>query len=92
MYINNYSELIDFDLHGINGLWEGIATYDALKGLNMNLPFILSRSKIFGSGSYVSTWSGDNYAVYEFLKYSISGIFASNLFGIPFHGADICGH
>ena len=54
-------------------------------------PFILSRSTFPGSGRYGSHWTGDNYARPEFLKYSIIGIFNSQMFGIPLVGADVCG-
>ncbi len=54
-------------------------------------PFILSRGNTIGHGKYGFHWLGDNVADFNFLKYSISGIFNYNIFGIPFIGADICG-
>ena len=54
-------------------------------------PFILSRANGPGLGKYSTHWTGDNYANYEFLRYSIATIFNSGLFGIPMTGADICG-
>ena len=54
-------------------------------------PFILSRGNTIGHGKFGFHWLGDNVADFNFLKYSISGIFNYNIFGIPFIGADICG-
>ena len=54
-------------------------------------PFIISRSSHHGFGKYGSLWLGDNWSTWEMLKYSISGIFQSGMYGIPFSGADICG-
>ena len=54
-------------------------------------PFILSRGNTIGHGQFGFHWLGDNVANFDYLKYSISGIFNYNIFGIPFIGADICG-
>ena len=54
-------------------------------------PFILSRSNSFGIGKYSFLWLGDNFSKNEYIKYSVSGIFNYNIFGVPFIGADICG-
>jgi alpha-glucosidase (family GH31 glycosyl hydrolase) len=55
------------------------------------LPFIITRSSLFGSGAYVQHWTGDNDATWTDLYLSISEIFNFNMFAIPFVGADICG-
>ena len=61
-------------------------TYKALKNINEEkIPFVLSRSTWPGSGKYGSTWTGDNAATWEFLRYSISGIFN---FNVIFHFAN----
>ena len=54
-------------------------------------PFVLSRGNTIGHGKYAFHWLGDNVANFDYLKYSISGVFNYNIFGIPFIGADICG-
>ena len=71
---------------------ESKATYITLKNkLNHIMPFVLTRSSAPGTGAFATHWTGDNYATWEFLRYSISGIFSFNLYGIPMTGADICG-
>ena len=54
-------------------------------------PFILSRGNTIGHGKFGFHWLGDNVSNFDYLRYSISGIFNYNIFGIPFIGADICG-
>ena len=67
-------------------------TYEYLENeLKNSYPFILTRANGPGMGKYAAHWSGDNYGTNEFLKFSISEVLNSNLFGIPMSGADICG-
>ena len=67
-------------------------TYNYLKRkLPYERPFILTRANSFGTGNYAFHWLGDNFSKNDYIKYSISGIFNYNIFGIPLTGADICG-
>ena len=67
-------------------------TYNFLKNkLPHERPFILTRANSFGTGNYAFHWLGDNFSKNDYIKYSISGIFNYNIFGIPLTGADICG-
>ena len=92
VYIQSPEVITEIDFHTLNGFLEGRATYDYLKGnLSKGLPFILSRSNMFGSGAFSFHWTGDNYADWANLKTSISEIFNYQLFGIPFTGVDLCG-
>ena len=54
-------------------------------------PFIVSRANTIGHGKYAFHWLGDNISTFEMVRWSISGIFNYNIFGVPFSGADICG-
>ena len=54
-------------------------------------PFIVSRANTIGHGKYAFHWLGDNISTFDMLRWSISGIFNYNIFGVPFSGADICG-
>lgn len=55
-------KIYHYDFHNLLGFSMGIATKRALNNLGHKLTFILSRSSTFGSGKYVSVWSGDNYS------------------------------
>ncbi|CAG8480957.1 7019_t:CDS:2 [Paraglomus brasilianum] len=86
---NNYTE---YQTHNLYGHMEGIATYKTLITINPKTrPFILSRSTFPGSGAYVGHWSGDNWASWPYLYYSIPGILNFQMYGIPYVGADVCG-
>eukprot|EP01017_Pseudomicrothorax_dubius_P031727 TRINITY_DN4075_c0_g1_i2.p1 TRINITY_DN4075_c0_g1~~TRINITY_DN4075_c0_g1_i2.p1 ORF type:complete len:519 (-),score=130.35 TRINITY_DN4075_c0_g1_i2:161-1717(-) len=88
----HYGNVPHFNVHSLFGFGMGHASYDYLKNkMGQPLPFIISRSTAFGSGQFVSHWTGDNIATWDFLRFSISGIMNFNLFGIPFTGSDICG-
>ena len=88
-HVNDYTE---FDVHNFNGFFESLVTYESMKKrLNVQQPFILSRSTAPGSGKYALHWTGDNVSTYEWMKLSIAGLINFNIFGIPNVGADICG-
>ena len=86
-----YGNLTVYDVKPLISFYESKYTYEYLE-LDLKIrPFILSRSTTLGAGKYTFHWLGDNRSTYDDLKYSISGLFNFNIFGIPFSGADICG-
>jgi len=86
-----YGNLTVYDVKPLISFYESKYTYEYLE-LDLKIrPFILSRSTTLGAGKYAFHWLGDNRSTYNDLKYSISGLFNFNIFGIPFSGADICG-
>lgn len=88
----HYGSVREFYAHNFFGHTEAQATRTALLHLRpQRRPFIISRSTFLGSGSVTGHWTGDNAATWDDLKYSISGVLNSNLFGIPMVGADTCG-
>ena len=89
---SHYGDILEKDFHNINGLLEGLATRNLFKErLGVDLPLIISRSTSVGSGALTQHWTGDIFSLYEWLALSISDIFNSQLYGMPFVGADICG-
>ena len=49
------------------------------------------RASFPGLGRYAAHWTGDNAATWDNLRWSITGIVNSNIWGMPLAGADICG-
>lgn len=86
-----YGNLTVYDIKPLISFYESKYTYEFLEFDLKKRPFILSRSTTLGAGKYAFHWLGDNRSTYDDLKYSISGLFNFNIFGIPFSGADICG-
>lgn len=86
----HYDGAEHFNAHSYFGFLEGKATNDYLL-TRSPLTFILSRSNFPGSGQVAAHWTGDNVAMWEFLRYSVAQTMAFNIFGIPMTGADICG-
>jgi alpha-glucosidase (family GH31 glycosyl hydrolase) len=52
---------------------------------------IIERSAYAGMGKFASRWLGDNFSKPEYMGYSITGVMAHNIMGIPLAGSDICG-
>ena len=81
-----------YDVHSLFGWSETVATLPAARALSPGRrAFVLSRSTFPSSGVYAGHWTGDNSALWPFVKYNIIGLLEFNLFGIPYSGADICG-
>jgi len=53
---------------------------------------IISRSSFAGQGKYGSRTLGDNFSTGDYMAYSVTGVMASNIAGVPLAGADICGY
>ena len=87
-----YKNEILYNNKPLISVYQARQTYNFLgKKMRNQRPFILSRSNSFGIGKFAFHWLGDNFSRNDYIKYSISGIFNYNIFGIPFTGADICG-
>jgi len=83
--------ILEYDAHNLYGIAESIVTRKAVEVATNKRAFVLSRSTFPGSGHHTGHWTGDNFATWEHLYWSIPGIINTNIYGIPFIGADICG-
>ena len=90
IYPNVPGSSIEYNMHSLYGYLETKATSQWYISKNSR-PFIISRSSFPGSGQWGSKWLGDNYSQWNFMEYSITGIFNFGMFGVPMIGADICG-
>ncbi|CAG9332945.1 unnamed protein product [Blepharisma stoltei] len=87
----HYGGILEYNVHSLYGFMETIATNRFFTENLNKRAFVLTRSSFPGHGRFGSKWTGDNYAKWEYMRYSIIGIFNFGMFGIPHVGADICG-
>ena len=80
----------ELNYHSLFGFMQGIPSHKFFTDNNRR-PFIIARSTFVGQGKYTSHWLGDNFSGFDYLKYSIPGVYSMNLFGVNFAGSDICG-
>jgi alpha-glucosidase (family GH31 glycosyl hydrolase) len=88
MHHSGHTEL---DTHSLFGTEETQATHDYFTDVLKQRPMIIERSAFAGMGKYGSRWLGDNFSTGAYMGYSVTGIMAHNIAGIPLAGADICG-
>ena len=78
--------------HNVYGMLMVKATRQGiLKANPKKRPFVLVRANFIGGTRYAATWTGDNIANWEHLKYSVPMILNLGLSGQPFSGPDIGG-
>ena len=87
----HYGGILDFDVHNLYGFKMAKASASYFTQVAQTRPFVISRSSFPSHGRYASKWLGDNFSTYDWMLYSISGMFNFQMFGIPIIGADICG-
>ena len=75
----------------MNGFYAAKTTYQFFVGHLKQRAFVLSRSTFVGQGRYATHWLGDNWATWDYMKFSIPGVMNFGLFGINHIGAEICG-
>ncbi|XP_049596672.1 neutral alpha-glucosidase C-like [Syngnathus scovelli] len=81
------------DLHNLYGFHQHMATADGLltRSGGKERPFVLSRAFFAGTQRLGAVWSGDNLAIWSFLKISIPMSLSMCVVGLSFTGADIGG-
>jgi alpha-glucosidase len=78
--------------HNVYGLLMVKASREGIQNANpQKRPFVLSRANFLGGHRYAATWTGDNKASWEHLKWSIPMSLNLGLSGQPFNGPDIGG-
>jgi len=79
--------------HNVYGMLMVQATREGVLAANPDRrPFVLTRSNFIGGHRYAATWTGDNLATWNHLRWSVSMVLNLGLSGQPFSGPDIGGH
>ena len=87
----HYNNSYEYEVHNLYGHLQGKASTKVMEEITKKRGFVLSRSTIASSGHFMAHWLGDNVSSWVDMIYSVPGVLAMNLFGIPMVGADICG-
>lgn len=78
--------------HNVYGMLMAQATHEAMREARPDRrPFVLSRSNYLGGQRYAATWTGDNTASWDHLRWSVPMVLNLGLSGQPFSGPDIGG-
>ncbi len=78
--------------HNVYGMMMVKASREGIQNANpQKRPFVLTRANYLGGHRYAATWTGDNQATWEHLKWSIPMSLNLGLSGQPFSGPDIGG-
>eukprot|EP01097_Dermamoeba_algensis_P006043 TRINITY_DN3807_c0_g1_i1.p1 TRINITY_DN3807_c0_g1~~TRINITY_DN3807_c0_g1_i1.p1 ORF type:complete len:904 (-),score=280.94 TRINITY_DN3807_c0_g1_i1:119-2830(-) len=82
------------DVHNQYGQFQHMATALGLVKRNSgenDRPFVLSRAFFAGSQKHGAIWTGDNYAAWDHLEYSVHMLLSLQITGMAFSGADVGG-
>jgi len=91
--IDDYEDRVrkEYNTHSLWSSFESKATHEYLVNKLKKRPFVLTRSNFPGIGLYASKWLGDNFSTWDYLRYSVPGMYNYQMFGIPYIGSDMCG-
>lgn len=81
----------EFDIHNKFAFMQSMETEKTMASQLKTRPFIMSKSSISGSGKYAHTYSGDNESTWLAMEQSVHQLYLASTYGMPFHGADVCG-
>lgn len=80
------------EFHNLYGQWMAEATRAGLQRFRTDeAPFVLTRSNSIGGSRLAATWTGDNQARWEDLRWSLSMVLNLGLSGQVFSGSDVGG-
>lgn len=78
--------------HNVYGMLMTKGTREGIQSANPDKrPFVLTRANFLGGHRYAATWTGDNWASWQHMKWSIPMSLNLGLSGQPFSGPDIGG-
>ncbi|XP_064480502.1 lysosomal alpha-glucosidase-like isoform X2 [Ornithodoros turicata] len=80
-----------YDMHNLYGYYAAMITHEAMVHHFYKRPFIMTGTTFAGQGKWSGQWTGESNSTWESMRESIPMILTSNLLGMPFVGADICG-
>jgi alpha-glucosidase len=78
-------------MHNLYGFLMAKATYNGVKKLRSERPFVLTRAGFAGVQRYSAVWTGDNVASWEHLKLSVNMCLGLGMSGVAFCGMDVGG-
>jgi len=85
-----YATGTEFELHNKFPLLQAEATMALWTGAKTR-PFLMSSSSMAGQGSHSVSMTAYNTKTVEAMEQSVQDLFMANIYGMPFHGSDVCG-
>ncbi len=80
------------EVHNVFGMQNSRATYDGLLTIAPNeRPFVMTRASYAGGQRYSTTWTGDNSATWNHLRFVVPQLVNLGLSGFSLAGADVGG-
>ncbi|RRD95490.1 DUF5110 domain-containing protein [Clostridiales bacterium COT073_COT-073] len=78
-------------MHNVYGHNMSKATFEGLKKLSKERPFVITRACYAGSQKYTTVWTGDNHSIWAHLQMAIPQLCNLGLSGFGFAGTDVGG-
>lgn len=78
-------------MHNVYGHNMSKATFDGLRKLSKDRPFVITRACYSGTQKYAVVWTGDNHSIWSHLRMAIPQLCNLGLSGYAFGGTDVGG-
>ena len=78
-------------MHNVYGHNMTKATFEGLRRLTGERPFVITRACYAGSQKYAVVWTGDNHSLWSHLRLAIPQLCNLGMSGFPFSGTDVGG-